>query len=209
MAASESVRPCRPRPLELPVQCPPMSAAPNTARKTRNTASLASDIASLTAREKLIFAQAVYEFGAGGKVWTEISRLLTKHPLLVERGEKFFTSQARILSFSYVYILMYLTTSLVQSYIMSLWANQGLNGACNNPAAASHNLAHTEFHLFEAQRLMTVLEVSRLRHLMTLFNTIACSSWAPETCSKTLCYARSRAEGSDCRWGKKIQVRDI
>ena len=91
-----------------------MSAAPAAIRQTRNAATLSSDIASLTAREKLIFSQAVYEFGVGGaKVWTEISRLLSKHPLLTGRGDKFFTAQVnpfqlaiREVWMAYVWIVM-------------------------------------------------------------------------------------------------------
>jgi bromodomain-containing protein 8 len=43
---------------------------------------VAEELASMTIRDRLIFSQAVYEFGAGSAGWTQISKLLSQHPLV-------------------------------------------------------------------------------------------------------------------------------
>lgn len=44
----------------------------------------------LTARERLLVAQAVYEYGSNA--WPDISRVLSKHPL-ISRPKGFFSPQ--------------------------------------------------------------------------------------------------------------------
>lgn len=63
-------------------------------RLTRGALAAAEDLASLSTRERLIFAQAVYEYGASQSTWSEIAGLLSKHPL-ISRPKNFFTVQVR------------------------------------------------------------------------------------------------------------------
>lgn len=48
------------------------------------------DVSSLNNTERLILSQAVYEFGSNA--WVEVSKLLTKHPLMT-LPKNFFTAQ--------------------------------------------------------------------------------------------------------------------
>lgn len=50
------------------------------------------DPAQLNNLERLLFSQAVHEFGANA--WTDVAKLLSKHPLL-SRPKSFFTPQVR------------------------------------------------------------------------------------------------------------------
>lgn len=71
---------------------------PSVARITRGAAASAEDVASLSTRERLIFAQAVYEYGAKQTTWPEIAKLLSKHPL-ISRPKNFFTAQSCMLMY--------------------------------------------------------------------------------------------------------------
>lgn len=61
-------------------------------RVTRSVAAVADEISSLSVRERLIFAQAVFEYGTGQ--WENVASVLSKHPY-ISRPKKFFTSQVR------------------------------------------------------------------------------------------------------------------
>ena len=62
-------------------------------RVTRGSAAAADDLASLNTRDRLIFAQAVYEHGAKPGTWAEIAKLLTSHPLM-SKTKSSFTAQS-------------------------------------------------------------------------------------------------------------------
>ena len=82
---------CRRRePLPLPHLPFAMVAA---GRVTRGSAAAADDLASLNTRDRLIFAQAVYEHGAKPGTWAEIAKLLTSHPLM-SKTKSSFTAQS-------------------------------------------------------------------------------------------------------------------
>lgn len=87
----------RVRPTELTFRIA-MSPAP---RVTRGSVASAEDFTSLSTRERLIFAQAVYEYGAKQSSWAEIAKLLSKHPL-VSRPKAFFTAQSCSSIYSYL-----------------------------------------------------------------------------------------------------------
>ncbi|TDL29738.1 hypothetical protein BD410DRAFT_38645 [Rickenella mellea] len=57
-------------------------------RVTRGSTAVAEDVASLTTRERLIFAQAVFEYGS--KAWAEVTKVLSRHPL-ISRPRNFFS----------------------------------------------------------------------------------------------------------------------
>jgi len=62
----------------------------SSTRSTRNTVANLEIVSHLTARERLLVAQAVYEYGANA--WPDISRVLSKHPLIT-RPKGFFSPQ--------------------------------------------------------------------------------------------------------------------
>ena len=62
-------------------------------RVTRGSAAAADDLASLNTRDRLIFAQAVYEYGAKPGTWVDIAKLLTGHPLM-SKTKGSFTAQS-------------------------------------------------------------------------------------------------------------------
>ncbi|KAG8936747.1 hypothetical protein FRC02_012029 [Tulasnella sp. 418] len=59
-------------------------------RTTRTGISINDVLATLSNREKLLFAQVLYELGAND--WTEVSKLLIQHPL-IDRPKGFFSPQ--------------------------------------------------------------------------------------------------------------------
>ncbi|KAI0660983.1 hypothetical protein C8Q70DRAFT_973901 [Cubamyces menziesii] len=61
------------------------------ARRRKSTSAPAVDISDLNNVERLIFAQAVHEFGANA--WTEVAKLLSNHPL-ISRPKGTFTPQS-------------------------------------------------------------------------------------------------------------------
>jgi bromodomain-containing protein 8 len=56
----------------------------------RSTRGNSFDATSLSSTEKLLFAQAVHELGADA--WTQVSKLMSNHPL-VGRPKNYFTTQ--------------------------------------------------------------------------------------------------------------------
>ncbi|KAH8118562.1 hypothetical protein DFH11DRAFT_682785 [Phellopilus nigrolimitatus] len=70
-------------------------------RITRSSLAAAEEVASLSTRERLLFAQAVYEFGAKQSAWSEIAKLLHKHPL-ISRPKNFFTTQSCAAIYGYL-----------------------------------------------------------------------------------------------------------
>lgn len=74
---------------------------PSASRVTRSSLAAAEDLASLSARERLVFAQAVYEYGAGQSTWSEIAKLLSRHPL-ISRPKSFFTAQSCVIIYNYL-----------------------------------------------------------------------------------------------------------
>lgn len=66
---------------------------PSSGRVTRGAAAAADDLASLNARDRLIFAQAVYEHGGRPGTWAEIAKLLSSHPLTTKTKHS-FTAQS-------------------------------------------------------------------------------------------------------------------
>ena len=79
----------RPTPRYWTRHLPPAAMA--STRATRGSASFADELASMTIRDRLVFAQAVYEFGAGPVGWPQISKLLSQHPLLTHVKHIFST----------------------------------------------------------------------------------------------------------------------
>ncbi|KAI0750804.1 hypothetical protein C8Q80DRAFT_1153974 [Daedaleopsis nitida] len=61
------------------------------ARTRKSTATPELDVANLSTVERLIFAQAVHEFGSGA--WPEVAKLLSKHPL-ISQPDGTFTPQS-------------------------------------------------------------------------------------------------------------------
>lgn len=53
-------------------------------------------VSHLTTRERLLVAQAVYEYGSNA--WPDISHVLSKHPL-ISRPKGFFSPQVRVFDF--------------------------------------------------------------------------------------------------------------
>ncbi|EJD01486.1 uncharacterized protein FOMMEDRAFT_147985 [Fomitiporia mediterranea MF3/22] len=74
---------------------------PAASRVTRGALAAAEDFASLSSRDRLIFAQAVYEYGARQAAWAEIAKLLSKHPLIT-RPKNFFTAQSCVTIYNYL-----------------------------------------------------------------------------------------------------------
>ncbi|TCD69681.1 hypothetical protein EIP91_006698 [Steccherinum ochraceum] len=57
----------------------------------RKNVQLPPDVDSFTVLERLLFSQAVWEFGS--EAWSDVAKLLTNHPL-IHRPKNFFTSQS-------------------------------------------------------------------------------------------------------------------
>ncbi|KAL5527788.1 hypothetical protein ACEPAG_6589 [Sanghuangporus baumii] len=74
---------------------------PPAGRVTRGALAAAEDFASLSSRDRLIFAQAVYEYGARQSAWTEIAKVLSKHPL-ISKPKNFSTVQSCIAIYNYL-----------------------------------------------------------------------------------------------------------
>lgn len=66
------------------------SSTRSNRRSAGSTTSSQPDVSSLSNVERLLLAQAVYEFGANA--WPHVSKLLSKHPLL-SRPKAFFNAQ--------------------------------------------------------------------------------------------------------------------
>ncbi|KAI5124809.1 hypothetical protein M0805_005440 [Coniferiporia weirii] len=75
---------------------------PPGVRITRGSLATAGELASLSNRERLVFAQAVYEYGAKQSAWPEIAKLLSRHPLVPSRPKNFFTAQTCLAMYSYL-----------------------------------------------------------------------------------------------------------
>ena len=69
-----------------------------SARVSTSTPSLPISTEEMTLRERLILAQAVYEYGAKQTTWPEIAKLLSKHPL-ISRPKNFFTAQSCVMMY--------------------------------------------------------------------------------------------------------------
>jgi hypothetical protein len=67
------------------------SSTRSGSRATAQTQPVQTDAASLSNLERLLFAQAIYEFGANA--WPSVTKLLAKHPLMSNRPKSFFTHQ--------------------------------------------------------------------------------------------------------------------
>lgn len=72
-----------------------------SSRVTRGALAAAGDIASLSPRDRLIFAQAVYEYGTKSPAWHEIAKLLSNHPL-ISRPKNYFNAQSCATIYSYL-----------------------------------------------------------------------------------------------------------
>lgn len=65
----------------------------SSTRSSRNAIASVEIISHLSARERLLVAQAVYEYGANA--WPDISKVLSKHPL-ISRPKGFFSPQVHL-----------------------------------------------------------------------------------------------------------------
>lgn len=77
-----------PRVVVEPVPTPKMAS--NT-RSGRRPPQNQISISALSTLERLLLAQAVYEFGASA--WPSVAKLLSRHPLMSLRPKTFFTAQ--------------------------------------------------------------------------------------------------------------------
>ncbi len=64
-----------------------------SSKSAKNNANTEANASNLTNLERLILAQAVYEFGSDA--WMEVSKLLTRHRLIL-RPKSYFTPQVSI-----------------------------------------------------------------------------------------------------------------
>ena len=78
-------------------------------RVTRSIAAVTDEITSLSVRERLIFAQAVFEYGTSE--WEEIASVLSGHPY-ISRPKNFFTVLVRLAMKSPLDIFLQLTLVL-------------------------------------------------------------------------------------------------
>ena len=62
-----------------------------TGRTTRSAISSQDALEQLSPRERLLFAQVIYELGS--ERWAEVSKLLAQHPL-IDRPKGFFGPQS-------------------------------------------------------------------------------------------------------------------
>jgi bromodomain-containing protein 8 len=67
----------------------------SSTRSSRSAVATLEVVSHLSARERLLVAQAVYEYGANA--WPDISRVLSKHPLIT-RPKGFFSPQVHLSS---------------------------------------------------------------------------------------------------------------
>ena len=93
------------------------SMSPSTGRVTRGSLAVVAEISSLSSRERLIFAQAVYEYGARQSAWNEIAKLLAKHPL-ISKPKNFFTAQSCASIYSHL-----MKEAEIERYILIIISN--------------------------------------------------------------------------------------
>jgi len=71
----------------------------SSTRSSRSAGAPLDVVDHLSARERLLVAQAVYEYGSNA--WLDISKVLSKHPLIT-RPKGFFSPQVNLAAISYL-----------------------------------------------------------------------------------------------------------
>jgi bromodomain-containing protein 8 len=75
----------------------------SSTRSSRGGVANLEVVSHLSARERLLVAQAVYEYGANA--WHDISKVLSKHPL-INRPKGFFSPQVLFCSATYMMLFV-------------------------------------------------------------------------------------------------------
>ncbi|KAK7695845.1 hypothetical protein QCA50_000483 [Cerrena zonata] len=128
--------------------------------RNRRSASAVIDSAHLNNIERLLFSQAVHEFGSNA--WPDVSKLLSKHPL-ISRPKHFFTPQ---------------TCNSIYVHLMNA-AELESNESDTLPRSASHlKLArkHYETRIIELRELIAA-EEDKFKTLVTEIDEIRSGQW--------------------------------
>ncbi|KDQ64541.1 hypothetical protein JAAARDRAFT_28185 [Jaapia argillacea MUCL 33604] len=137
-------------------------------RSGRKTGPVEVDVSSLTNIERLLLAQAVYEFGSDS--WNEVSKLLSKHPLLT-RPKTFFTPHS---------------CNAIYSHLMK---DAGLERsekdlAVHSPVNLKLAQKHYQVRMLELRDLIAA-EEARFKTLVQEIDEIRSGSWDDKIIGKT------------------------
>ena len=111
---------------------------PPQGRVTRGALAQAEDFASLSSRDRLIFAQAVYEHGARQSSWAEISKVLSKHPL-ISKPKNFATVQSCAAIYNYLMSEAELERCVVyRACSLGRALNSGIGRICARQSRVGH-----------------------------------------------------------------------
>ena len=175
-----------------------MASTRSNRRSVGSTTSSQPDISSLSNIERLLLAQAVYEFGADA--WLHVSKLLSKHPLVLSRPKAFFNAQvcpqivqSKLIMISYP---RHVTYCMINLWKQQTWKCEFWSFACNWKTNC----------FFVAQILVIHPEVRRLTPFMNRNWRILHRRVEPPVSTTTLSSTRIRAQGPHSCRGSKFQV---
>lgn len=94
----------------------------SSTRSTRSGVTSLEVVSHLSTRERLLVAQAVYEYGANA--WLDISRVLSKHPL-ISRPKGFFSPQVHICVATHSSLQLTLVDQACQTIYVHLMGEAG------------------------------------------------------------------------------------